>query len=260
MEKIKLNESDLKSLIERVMNENEGFNLSTEGKLEFIISSLKDIIHEAENESDGKLYYYMNRVDNIIKMVDSSYQTENITEAKKSKKFDKVMHEFGSGTLKTPNGDKVTDKKQAIAIAYSESGLDEARPGASFDAWADLETNGAHRQGITNRGNFTRKENAKEENIASLNTPGDYRKLILQWGKGSDESAEQIFNSLVKKYRKGIFTISDLNQIAQFGPIEGRVVTQMLSDFVNKEGYETGYYSDKNPSAQSQAKLVQQPR
>jgi len=45
----------------------------------------------------------------------------------KKKKFDKVMGEFGAGTLKTPNGKKVTDKKQALAIAYSESGLDEQR-------------------------------------------------------------------------------------------------------------------------------------
>ena len=43
----------------------------------------------------------------------------------KKKKFDKVMGEFGAGTLKTPNGKEVTDKKQALAIAYSESGLDE---------------------------------------------------------------------------------------------------------------------------------------
>jgi hypothetical protein len=37
------------------------------------------------------------------------------------KKFDKVMHEFGKGTLKSSSGKKVTDQKQAIAIAYSEA-------------------------------------------------------------------------------------------------------------------------------------------
>lgn len=37
------------------------------------------------------------------------------------KKFDKVMHEFGKGTLKSSSGQSVTDRKQAIAIAYSEA-------------------------------------------------------------------------------------------------------------------------------------------
>jgi len=318
-----MNESDLKSLIEMVMNENENFNLSPEGKLEFLITSLKDLVNESESESNGHLTYYMNRIARLINMVDKSYQNESVNESKKQSKFDKVMHEFGSGTLKTPSGDKVTNQKQAVAIAYSESGLDEESlnestqilgnfnvtkvtggvllsvesgrgkqtvaipssqmdelfdlikqtdseisesilneriPVGNYDEWANIETGGAHGRGVQNRKNLTRKENSKEEQVSSLNTPGDYRRLILQWGKGSDENAEQIFNSLVKKYKKGIFTISDLSQISQFGPIEGRRVTQLLSDFVDKEGYNTGYYSDKNPSPQSQAQLVQQPR
>lgn len=41
---------------------------------------------------------------------------------KKKKKFDKVMKEWKAGTLKSGSGDKVTDQKQAIAIALSESG------------------------------------------------------------------------------------------------------------------------------------------
>ena len=43
--------------------------------------------------------------------------------SKKQRKFDKVMGEFGDGMLKTPDGKVVTDRKQALAIAYSESGL-----------------------------------------------------------------------------------------------------------------------------------------
>lgn len=37
-------------------------------------------------------------------------------------KVEAVMHEFKTGTLKSSSGKKVTDKKQAIAIAMSESG------------------------------------------------------------------------------------------------------------------------------------------
>lgn len=44
---------------------------------------------------------------------------------KKDKKFDKVMGEFAKGKLKSGSGEKVKDRKQALAIAYSESGLDE---------------------------------------------------------------------------------------------------------------------------------------
>jgi hypothetical protein len=39
----------------------------------------------------------------------------------KQKKMGKVMHEFKAGTLKSSSGDKVTNRKQAIAIGMSEA-------------------------------------------------------------------------------------------------------------------------------------------
>lgn len=36
-------------------------------------------------------------------------------------KVEKVMHEYKAGTLKSSSGDKVTNPKQAIAIAMSEA-------------------------------------------------------------------------------------------------------------------------------------------
>jgi hypothetical protein len=36
-------------------------------------------------------------------------------------KFNRVMKEFKAGTLKSSSGDKVTDMKQALAIAFSEA-------------------------------------------------------------------------------------------------------------------------------------------
>lgn len=66
----------------------------------------------------------------LIKLTESQLvdMIENIInevskKSKKQEKFDKVMGEFGDGTLKTPDGKVVTDKRQALAIAYSESGL-----------------------------------------------------------------------------------------------------------------------------------------
>ena len=37
------------------------------------------------------------------------------------RKFKKVMREFSAGTLRSSSGDKVTDVKQATAIAFSEA-------------------------------------------------------------------------------------------------------------------------------------------
>lgn len=66
----------------------------------------------------------MSELKTVIQNIAESIITEK---SKKEKKFDKVMHEFGKGTLKTPQGKTVTDQKQAVAIAYSESGLDEKK-------------------------------------------------------------------------------------------------------------------------------------
>lgn len=38
-----------------------------------------------------------------------------------------VMHEFKKGTLKSSSGKKITNRKQAIAVALSEAGLDKKR-------------------------------------------------------------------------------------------------------------------------------------
>ena len=40
---------------------------------------------------------------------------------KGQQKVEAVMHEFGSGTLRSGSGEHVTNRKQAIAIAMSEA-------------------------------------------------------------------------------------------------------------------------------------------
>ena len=42
--------------------------------------------------------------------------------SKMDKKVRKVMREYKAGTLKSSSGQKVTSRKQAVAIAMSESG------------------------------------------------------------------------------------------------------------------------------------------
>lgn len=259
---MKINKTEFEFLIKHVVNEaiEPTFQIqTTEGKLEFLLTSLKDIIKELSREATGDSVYCLNRLIKIVQMVDGP-----ITESKGKKKFDKVMHEFGKGKLKTSAGDKVTNQKQAVAIAYSESELDEESlvefkpPSKSFNAWADLETRGGHSQGVKNRMGFTRRENAKQEKITALIKANDYMQLIYQWGVDGDEQAERIFNSLVKKYNKGLkepgsagtLTLSDLNKIAIFEPIKDRAIIPMLTDFVNQEEERTNYFGwkhEKNP-------------
>lgn len=43
------------------------------------------------------------------------------------KKLTKVLHEYATGKLRTPNGTRVSDRKQAIAIALSEARRSEGR-------------------------------------------------------------------------------------------------------------------------------------
>lgn len=43
--------------------------------------------------------------------------------SKKPTKVQKVMHEFKTGALKSSSGQKVSNRKQAVAIAMSEAGM-----------------------------------------------------------------------------------------------------------------------------------------
>ena len=54
-------------------------------------------------------------------MTISRSNTKKQLTGKQKRKFNIVMNEFGKGTLKSSNGRSVKNKKQAIAIAYSEA-------------------------------------------------------------------------------------------------------------------------------------------
>jgi hypothetical protein len=43
------------------------------------------------------------------------------TTTKGKAKVEKVMHEFKEGTLKSSSGQKITGRKQAVAVALSEA-------------------------------------------------------------------------------------------------------------------------------------------
>jgi hypothetical protein len=50
---------------------------------------------------------------------------------RQKKQVEKVMHEHKKGTLRSGSGRKVKNRKQAIAIAMSESGQSKSRKKAS---------------------------------------------------------------------------------------------------------------------------------
>lgn len=50
------------------------------------------------------------------------------TKAGKRRKMGKVMGEYKRGTLRSSSGQKVTSRKQAIAIGLSESGQSRRHP------------------------------------------------------------------------------------------------------------------------------------
>ena len=47
---------------------------------------------------------------------------------KMQRKVAKVMREYKAGTLKSSSGEKVTNQKQAVAIAMSEAGIKQKKP------------------------------------------------------------------------------------------------------------------------------------
>lgn len=46
---------------------------------------------------------------------------------KMQRKVAKVMREYKAGTLKSSSGEKVTNQKQAVAIAMSEAGIKQKK-------------------------------------------------------------------------------------------------------------------------------------
>jgi hypothetical protein len=56
---------------------------------------------------------------------------ERMSSAAQKRKVEKVMHEYKEGDLKSGSGRKVKSRKQAVAIAMSESGQSKKRKKAS---------------------------------------------------------------------------------------------------------------------------------
>ena len=132
---------------------------------------------------------------------------------------------------------------ESIVRKIVENVLNEWRPKQGYDEWANLETGGAHGRGIQHRKNFTRKENAKGEKVSELKTVTDFIRVIRQLGLNSEENAQKIFKLLVRRYKQGVLILNDLNKIGQFGDFEGSEISNMILDYVQTEGEQSGYLS-----------------
>jgi len=63
----------------------------------------------------------------------SMFKRGGMTTTQQKNKMGKVMHEFKEGTLHSSSGQKVTDRKQAIAIGLSEAGLSKYETGGKLE-------------------------------------------------------------------------------------------------------------------------------
>lgn len=79
---------------------------------------------------DGNKEFY-DRVDTMRKIKGYENPKDKINTPQEKEKVKKVLHEYKRGDLKTSSGKKVTDKKQAVAIALSEGRKIKDNPRAS---------------------------------------------------------------------------------------------------------------------------------
>lgn len=74
-------------------------------------------------------------------MIDDSREDAAMPKSKKAKqaKIRKVLKEFKAGTLKSSSGEKITDRRRAIAIALSEAGMSmQGKSDAYWDSYVSV--------------------------------------------------------------------------------------------------------------------------
>ena len=74
-------------------------------------------------------------------MIDDSREDAAMPKGKKAKqaKIRKVLKEFKAGTLKSSSGEKITDRRRAIAIALSEAGMSmQGKSDAYWDSYVSV--------------------------------------------------------------------------------------------------------------------------
>tara|TARA_B110000503_G_scaffold123691_1_gene189506 strand:- start:40 stop:327 length:288 start_codon:yes stop_codon:yes gene_type:complete len=74
-------------------------------------------------------------------VIDDSREDAAMPKSKKAKqaKIRKVLKEFKAGTLKSSSGEKITDRRRAIAIALSEAGMSmQGKSDAYWDSYVSV--------------------------------------------------------------------------------------------------------------------------
>ena len=136
---------------------------------------------------------------------------KNLT-SKSEKKFQKVMHEFGEGTLKSHNK-PVTDKRQALAIAFSEArdvypNYGIKRKGGGIELTIDEVD-----QALKSRKFFT-EPNSKEAKIIEEATKKGY---VLRTSHTQAEWTEKGIEALKEPTAvKGLFSIDEIEKFTGY--------------------------------------------
>ena len=134
-------------------------------------------------------------------------------------KVKKVMKEFKSGELKSSSGDKVTNPKQAVAIALSEAGLSKKTTGGhmakSKKLFGGKETYGEElaeaksvKSGKTSEAEFVKSEKAEGHEGEELKSLSKQAKDIKS-GKVSPESYAKMEASETDAKRGGGAIMAD---------------------------------------------------
>lgn len=96
------------------------------------------------------------------------------TSKQQQAKIARVLREFKAGTLKGSGGEKIKDRKRAIAIALSEAGM--SRQGKSDEYWDNyfmtLIGEEEEEEGMEEEGEIEEEEMDAEENAAEARCRG----------------------------------------------------------------------------------------
>lgn len=227
MAKIKLIENDLKTLINKViLNESSAFSLSTEGKLEFLITSINNLINSIDNGTTSGEDYISQNLKHIVQIATEDNDTAPVD--------------------------------NNVEEGLDEESLNEWKPDVSYNAWRDIYDNGEAREAERKRKAATRRENAMGEKVQSLDKASDFISMLAQWdGSDDEENLNKMYKVLMRKYKKGSLTLGDLNTIAEFAPIQHRRIIPLIKEFVKNEEERTGYFGWKYGNKEGDAQKLQ---
>jgi hypothetical protein len=178
----------------------------------------------------------------ITPIIGKKMATGGQTEAQKNK-VAKVMGEFKDGTLYSSSGDKVTDRKQAIAIALSEAGLSKYKDGGSTS---------------DNDPQFIKYKDEEIMFVPAFNSyyVNDVEFNTLDQAKSFIDGGAPMSPEIKEAYRKGLFKKGGNMEFERPTYQSNYVASQAQSDEIADENWNMDYENDPLIKAQKKAKAT----